>query len=440
LIKKTLLYTSLICLFACGKEGITLPPSFKGETAFVKTFGGSLNDVAHSVVATADGGYAIAGYTQSNDFDLQGKSNTSFDFLVLKYDANDALVWKKTYGGSNDDRAQQLINTSDGGLAVIGYTKSNDGDVTRNAGDRDYWIVKLDSNGNLSWQQSFGYLGRDFGTCVTETKDGGFLIAGELDVTSSGGQGNSKSSRTLHAGGDFWAIKLNKSGTKEWSKYYGGSFSDTPYGVVEMPNGNFIITGTSDSSDVDIADNKGTYDVWAVQITSKGTLVWRKNFGGSEIDEAKGIIATPDQHYMLIGNTRSSDKDIQANKGGADLWLLKIDSQGTKVWEQTLGGSSFDVGNAIRTFDTANFLLAGSSRSADNGLTNRGQNDAWIVQIDATGKIQWQKTIGGSDIDFCYDATVLNNGRVIAVGESTSKNGDIPSNKGFSDVLIIKLQ
>ncbi|WP_299135866.1 hypothetical protein [uncultured Tenacibaculum sp.] len=427
-----------LVLLGCTKEGITFKStSFLEQLDFVKTIGGSKNEVAKSVIKTPDGGYAILGYTQSNDIDFSQKNNTSFDYAVLKFSSDDKLEWKKTYGGSNDDRGEKIISTSDGGYAILGYTKSNDIDITNNAGDRDFWLVKLNPTGTIIWQKTFGYIGKDIGTTLIETDDNGFLIAGELDVTSSGGLGNSKSSAIQHAGGDMWALKLNSLGAIEWSKYYGGTFTDTPHGIVKTDDG-YIIAGISDSSDVDITNNKGSYDFWVIKINKKGKLLWNKNFGGTEIDEAKAIVSTNDNNFLIVGNTRSTDKDVTNNKGGADLWVIKINSNGGLVWQKNFGGNNFDVGNSIKKMSDGNYLLSGSSRSADNGITNKGQNDAWILKISPDGSLLWQKTIGGTEIDFCYDVVELNNGTIVGVGESSSNNNDITNNKGFSDLLIIK--
>lgn len=436
-----LLHFWLLCLlfFNCNKEKNELPHVFSEEIDFVKTVGGSKNEVAKSIVSTEDGGYAILGYVQSNDLDFSAKNDESFDYFVVKYSQSDTLEWIKTYGGSSDDRGEKIITTTDGGFAIIGYSESTDMDVGENAGDKDFWILKLDSNGNITWKKTMGYLGKDFGTAIIKTSDGGFIATGELDVTASGGEGNT-SSRPLHAGGDYWVIKLSSSGALEWSRYYGGTFTETPSGIVEDQNGNFIIAGTSDSSDVDIENNKGTYDFWIIKINNTGELLWKKNYGGSEIDEAKAIVKTSENNFLIVGNSRSNDQDIIQNSGGADLCIVKINKEGELLLQKNLGGSNFDVGNSIQNMADGNFLLSGSSRSTFGSIENKGQNDAWILKIDAQANVLWQKNIGGSNIDFCFDSTELLNGNIIAVGESTSDDIDIIENKGFSDILIVKLK
>jgi hypothetical protein len=438
---KNIYYIAILTLFIhCSKDDLTENPSINSNTIeFTKTFGGSKNDRHQSVVKTLDGGYAILGYTQSNDFDIITKTNESFDFWVLKFSSDDTVLWSKTFGGSDDDRGADIIATSDGGFALLGFSKSSDNDATSNAGAQDFWLLKISENGTVLWQKTFGYAGADTGTALLQTQDNGYLITGVLDVSASNGQGNSKVAQK-HAGGDIWALKLNNSGDLEWSNYYGGSFTDTPFGVVETADGNYIIAASSDSEDFNISNSKGGYDFWILKIASDGSLIWEKSFGGSEIDEARAITATNDGNFMVVGDTRSSDKDVSNINGGADLWMLKITSEGELIWEKTLGASSFDVARAISKTTNNGFIIAGNSRSSDAGFTNQGQNDAWVLKVDANGTVLWQKFIGGLENDLLFDVITLNNQSVIAVGESTSSDAYITENKGFSDGLIIKIK
>ena len=178
----------------------------------------------------------------------------------------------------------------------------------------------------------------------------------------------------------------------------------------------------------------------SLKIEASGTVVWEKNFGGSEIDEASAITQTNDGNFIVVGDTRSSDKDVSKSNGAADLWMLKISQEGVLIWEKTFGGTSFDVGRSISRTQDNGFIISGSSRSLDANFNNQGQNDALIIKIDSEGNIVWQETVGGKEIDFLYDAVELNNKTIIAVGESNSEDGDIPENKGFSDGLIIQIK
>ncbi|CAM1363532.1 conserved hypothetical protein [Tenacibaculum sediminilitoris] len=439
--KFSLLLLTITTIYSCNKDlGIHLyPTSNTPKIDFVKTLGGSINESGRSVINTFDGGYVIAGFTQSIDGDIETTRNmVQYDFWVLKFDTNDNLLWQHTYGGSKDDKAFKIIQTKDNGFAIIGYGKSNDGDVNTNEGFDDVWVLKLDHKGAIVWEKTTGFSGTDQGFSIIQTSDGGYFIGSILDVTASEGLGNSKLT-AKHAGGDYWCMKLDTNGNIEWRKYFGGTNTDTCYDIAEATDG-YILIGSSDSNDVDISNNKGSYDFWVVKIDVTGKILWEKSFGGIEIDEARAIVKDNNENFIIIGDTRSADNDISQNKGGADLWAIKITPQGELLWEKTYGGSSFDVGRSIKKTVDGGFLISGSSRSTDNGFTNKGQNDALIMKINTNGNLQWQKTVGGTEIDFCYDAIELTNGNIIAVGESSSNNQDITTNKGFSDLLVIKLK
>lgn len=436
------LFFVVLFLMNCSDDNDNSTPKNQDiEIDFITTLGGSKNESAKAIISTADGGYAILGHAQSMDGDVTTKFNESYDYWLLKYDATNQLEWQKTYGGSADDRGADLIQTSDGGYVMVGKSKSNDLQVSENAGFDDFWVAKLDSSGSISWENSFGFAGSDIPYSIIQTNDGGYLLSGVLDVSASNGQGDRNSILSRHAGGDYWVIKLNSNGVKQWSKYFGGSFTDTAYDAIQTEDNGYIIVGSSDSNDVDITNNKGTYDFWIIKISATGNLVWEKSFGGSEIDEAHAISKSADGNYLIVGDTRSSDLDISQNNGAADLWVIKITPEGTLLWEKSLGGSNFDVGRSISKTQDNGFIISGSSRSTNASFSsNKGQNDAWVIKLNSGGDLEWQKTIGGSEVDFFYDAVELNDQTVVAVGDSNSSNEDIYENKGFTDLLILKLK
>lgn len=432
----------LICCIAihvlvcCNKENPNSPDTVATEAV---TYGGSKNEAAKAVIATADGGYAVLGHAQSRDGDVESKADDSFDVWFLKFDALGAMEWEKTYGGAKDDRGASLVQTATG-YALLGHKESAPSHPPSETDSKNIWLASVDNKGDLLWEKTYGYSGNDYGTKLLNTQDGGFLIVGVLDVTASGGLGNRNYSR--HAGGDYWVIKTDGQGNIQWRNYYGGRFTDTPYDATSTPDGGYLLAGSSDSSDTDISENRGSYDFWVIKISDKGDLVWEKNYGGEQIDEAHGIAPTSDGNFIIVGDTRSADQNVFSNKGGADLWVIKITPTGALLSEKTFGGSSFDVGRSLVKTPNNHWLISGSSRSLDGDLSkNNGQNDAWVLSLDAQLKaVQNQQIIGGANIDFVYDAVALQNGTVIAVGESSSDDGDLSENKGFADLLIIKTQ
>jgi hypothetical protein len=406
----------------------------------ISTLGGTKNESGQSVVATSDGGFAVLGYSQSMDGDLLNKSNISYDFWLIKYNFNGEQEWQKVYGGSSDDRGYDIILSNDNNMVILGSSKSADGDVSSNAGSNDFWIAKISNSGAIIWEKSLGYNGSDNGYSVIQTIDNGYLLLGVLDVTASDGEGNNRISSYRHAGGDYWAVKLDSNGILEWSRYFGGNFTDTSYAACQTQGGDYIIIGSSDSNDIDISNNKGTYDFWIIKISSEGNLIWEKSYGGSEIDEALDITPTTDGNFIVCGNTRSNNIDVSSNNGAADIWILKITPNGEILWEKTYGGNSFEAAKSVHQTTDNGFIIAGNSRSDNNDLTkNNGQNDGWIFKINQNGILQWQTSIGGSNIDLLMDSTQLQDGSIVAVGNTSSSDLDISENKGFTDLLLIRL-
>lgn len=425
--------------YSCSSDEKENINNFKGEIVKLSTFGGSNNDSAQKVIATQNNGYAVFGFTQSNDFDIIDKTDNSYDYWLLKFSAEDELLWSKTYGGSDDDRGRSIVSTSDNGFIITGFSQSSDGDVTENNGLYDFWLAKLDANGNILWKKTFGFSGTDQSYSIIQTNDGGYLVNGILDVTASGGQGNSRYANR-HAGGDYWVIKLDESGNREWWNYYGGSNSDTSFKAIQTNDNGFLFIGSSDSNDIDISDNKGVYDFWVVKTDNSGRLQWQKNYGGSELDEAFDAIKTSEGNIIIVGNTRSNDKDIKENNGSSDIWAISISEEGNLLWQKNYGGSSFDLANGVTQAKDGGFYIVGNTRSSNFDVTNNnGNKDVWVLKINSSGRLQSQKTIGGSEIDNANHVVELSNQKIIVVGESWSSNFDIPTNKGFTDALIIKM-
>ncbi len=444
--KHLLRFLLSIVVLSCSNDkdqDMMVPITFLGEVDWVKNYGGSGEDTAQSVIQTADGGYAVLGFSSSIDGDIVGKTTSVNDYWLLKLDAEGNLMWNKTYGGSKDDRGQSVVQTKDGGYAIVGYAMSDDGDGSNNEGFHDNWILRLDANGNILWEKSFGFSGHDHSYDVVQTDDGGFFFSGFLDVTSSDGEGNTGkgSYLTRHGVGEFWGTKLDANGNLQWRRYFGGTNNDRSYGVVQSNDGGFVLAGASESDDFDITDPKGSYDFWALKVNASGVLQWQKSFGGTGIDKAYDIAKTNDNAYVIVGNTFSTDTDISKNNGESDVWLIKIDNTGNLIWEKNYGGTLFDAARGVNLTADGGFVIAGNSKSVDdNVVENQGENDLWVIKTDAQGNIEYQKTFGGSGIDFGFDAIQNNDGSLILVGETASDDFSGLQSKGMTDLVVIKIK
>lgn len=426
-----------------AKDNADATAAFFGELDWIKNFGGSGVDTARSIISTSDGGFAILGHSDSVDGDLEGKNLAISDYWLLKFDAEGNLQWNKTYGGSGEDLGQSLVQTSDGGYALTGYAQSADGDGSNNEGFHDNWIIRLDSQGTILWEQSFGFSGHDHSYDIIQTADGGLFFVGFLDITAARGDGFAEkgNSLTRHGVGEFWGTKLDSEGNIQWRKYFGGTNNDRAYGVVQSDDGGFVLAGFSESADFDIKNSQGSYDFWVVKIDSTGELIWENSFGGTGIDRANSIVKTPDGSYVIAGHTFSNDADVSKNNGESDFWLIKISDNGNLLWERSFGGTEFEDAESISILADGGFMIVGNSKSVDgDAIENSGENDIWIIRTDAEGRLEWQKSIGGSGLDYGFDLLENGDGSILVVGETQSQDFPNVQNNGMTDLVVIKIK
>ncbi|MFD2587927.1 hypothetical protein ACFSQJ_13360 [Croceitalea marina] len=441
---KKVVFGLAICLvFACSDDDNNSENiEAVNQSTWIKNFGGSGDDSPRSILQTKDGGFVVFGFTNSTDGDLSAKTLNVNDYWLLKLDAEGNLQWQKTYGGSKDDRGQKVIQTADGGYAITGYAMSDDGDASNNEGFHDNWVLRLDALGEILWEKSFGFSGHDHSYDIIETPDGGLFFSGFLDVTSSNGEGstNKNSGLTRHGVGEFWGTKLDADGTIVWRRFFGGTNNDRSFGVINALDGGFILSGASESDDFDISDPKGSYDFWVVKVDKNGSLEWERSFGGTGIEQSRDISKTADGNYVIVGNTFSNDTQVTENNGSSDVWLIKISFAGELIWQHSYGGSGFDSADSVNLAVNGGFIISGNSKSADKDVSvNQGENDFWILTTDAQGNLLNEVSMGGTDLDFAYDAIEANDGSIFVVGETAS--GDFPEikHKGGVDLVVAKI-
>ena len=249
-----------------GEDSWVVKLSSTGGIEWQKCLGGRGYDCARSIQQTVDGGYIVAGYTVSNGGDVSGNHGGE-DFWVVKLSSTGVIEWQKCLGGDDDDRAYSIQQTADGGFIVTGFTCSNDGDVSGNHGNADFWVVKLSSTGVIEWQKCLGGSNDDQAYSVQQTVDGGFIVAGETYSNDGDVSGN-------HGVGfdDFWVVKLSSAGVIEWQKCLGGTWCELAFSVQQTDDGGFIVAGYTTSNDGDVNGNHavGCDDFWVVKLSPKG--------------------------------------------------------------------------------------------------------------------------------------------------------------------------
>jgi len=316
---------------------------------WTKTIGGPEMDGGYSLIQTSDSAYVIAGVTKSF-------GAGDYDVYVVKLDANGNLQWTKTIGGPKDDRGFSLIQTSDGGYAIAGFTESF------GAGGKDVYVVKLDAKGNLQWTKTIGGPKDDVGASLIQTSDGAYVIAG---ITESFGAGSE----------DVYIVKLDANGNLQWTKTIGGKKDDWGFSLIQTSDGGYAITGSTSSF------GAGEKDVYVVKLDAKGNLQWTKTIGETYDDVGRSLIQTSDGGYTIAGETRSF------GAGGWDVYVVKLDANGNLQWTKTIGGKEREEDekgySLIQTSD-GGYVITGYTKSFKSFGLAGGYvyGDVYFVKLD----------------------------------------------------------
>ncbi|MEO8149331.1 MAG: T9SS type A sorting domain-containing protein [Bacteroidia bacterium] len=366
-----------------------------------KRFGGTSREFLFSFQQTKDGGFILGGWSDSGvGGDKTQSCYGSYDYWVVKINKFGIKEWDKRFGYANDDLLSSICETSDGGYLIAGNSASNaGGDKTENCkGIVDNWLVKIDSVGNKQWDKTIGGNADDDYPQVVQTKDKGYLIG----CSSQSGISGDKTQACLGVY-DFWIIKTDSLGNVLWDKVIGGTGDDRFWSLKETHDNCFLLGGTSDSPiGFDKSQpSQGYHDDWIVKIDSIGNKIWDRRFGGSYSDVINDLIITNDNCFLLGGSSGSgsSGDKTQPSFGNTDFWILKVDSNGNKVWDKTFGGSESEGSSEfgyVRQTNDSGYLISGASFSDSSGVkseNNLGFIQPWIVKIDSSGNVQWDKTL-----------------------------------------------
>ncbi len=292
-------------------------------------------------------------------------------------------VWQRTFGGNQFDSAQFIQQTHDGGYFVVGVTRSF------GFGRDDFYVLKLDQSGKKLWEKTYGGMYEDYPVSGQQTSDGGFIVVG---MTSSFGAG----------GWDAYIVKLDSNGNKVWEKTFGGKFDDGAVSIQQTSDAGYIVAGYTQSF------GAGGQDFYVLRLDSNGNVVWERTYGGNDSDRAYFIVQTQDG-YLLVGSTKSF------GSGGMDALVLKIDSNGNKLWEKTFGGTNDDlIGQLVCTHD-GGYVLVGWTKSF-----GAGGSDVYIVKLDRDGSREWERTYGGVRDDQAWSVQQTNEGGYIVAGWTKS--------------------
>jgi len=410
-----------------------------------KTIGGTQAENMGKIREAADGGIIVGGYSWSGvGGDKSEPLNGQDDYWIVKLSATGSILWENAIGGSGTDQLYSLVTTPDNGVVVAGQSNSPvSGDKTEASANTDVWVLKLDQNGSILWQNTYGGSSSESLADIKSTADGGFITIGFSASNISGDK-----TENSRGGLDYWVVKLDGAGQVQWDKTLGGSSNDFPASVIQTNDGGYLCFGYSESG---ASGDKtepliGLYDYWVVKLDASGNIIWQNTIGGTVDDVATSVIQTSDGGYLCLGNSESgiSGDKTEDPAGAFDYWMVKLDSLGNILFQNVIGGQNDEAAgrDLVQTAD-GGFLFNGASRSPASGdKSEQGVNyDYWLVKTDSAGIVLWQNTIIGDLNDNGISVILSSDGNMILGGNSFSEIGFDKSeiSRGAFDYWVLKL-
>ncbi|HNA58147.1 MAG TPA: hypothetical protein PLJ43_08495, partial [Chitinophagales bacterium] len=324
-----------------------------------------------NMVETDDGGFLIVGEANYAD----GAVTEAFgivDYWVVKLSSDGALEWQKSYGGSHVDVCFGVCNGNDSGFLMAGYTYSTDGDISTPLGGADFWIVKIDNEGNIEWEKSYGGSSNDVAHVVKQSIEGGYVVAGtsaSFDGMVTGYHGGS--------GVDTWVVKIDDYGNLIWESCFGSMEQEYCNEVIQSADGNYYISGSTEGNNGDIVGNHGESDGLILKVNQEGELIWSKCYGGPDWEYDFNILEIAPEKFILAGVTDGPGGQVDDFNGGInDVWVICIDSNGVLLWSDNYGGSEADQYSTISKNQNHELIITSASNSSDFDVSsNYGWSD-----------------------------------------------------------------
>lgn len=457
---------------------LSAPFCFAQDILWEKSYGGKHADFLFDVIPTPDYGFILAGSSLSKKTGTKTEDNRGdLDYWVWKMDEKGELDWQKTMGGLGQDMLQHVLLTNDGGFLLAGYSESDEGfdKKDKSRGESDFWIIKLNAKGSEEWQKTYGGLGQDELKAIVRTKDGGFVLGG-----SSGSERSAEKTSENYGGLDYWLIKIDSKGELVWQNTFGGIYTDDLRSLLATKDGGYLLGGSSNSpfGGNKTEKNVGQFDYWIIKIDEKGQLQWQKTFGGTGDDELVALCETNDGNYVLGGNSNSeSDGDKKSsNDSGTDFWILKIakDTQEI-VWQETYNIAKTDILTSLVENDDKTILLGGyaqgelvKKKQLKNGKKQKqvkgkvkgkdqseepkmkqGTDDYVAIKIDEKGEEKWRKNVGSDGQEILVKAIETRDGGYLMAGTSKTvltddggvkATGNKSTGIGSTDFWVVKLK
>lgn len=391
-----IVYILFIALSIIGAEAVANHKKIKKVAgSFHRVIGGKSYDAARKVIKLSDGGYLVAGRSASF-----GMGNT--DAMVVRLNAEGETVWQKTYGEDASDEIMDLIATKDGNFLLVGHSDSYGFAADIN----DMWALKIDQEGEELWNETYGEEESiDEANAVLETEDGYIIVGTSIPTTED-------------AASDMVVVRINKEGEKVWDKKYGESGNEQGIDIIANGDG-FTIIGNTEGIGYEEGFAKGRWDMMSIHISGDGTLAWQNAYGGPNNEMSNTIIATADGGYLIGGYTYSFAV------ASLDAWVVKIDKLGKQVWAQNFGGLSTDEAFGMVETSDGNFVMCGYTDvfepNEDYENISKEKLNLFLVKFNPEGEKVWERSIGGENNQQGFDLVEAADGSLIVVGSTDAK-------------------
>lgn len=400
---------------------------FAQSILWEKSFGGLNADYLMDAISTPDYGFILAGSSLSGNTGNKTSINTGdLDYWVWKMKENGDLEWQQSFGGSGADFLQSISLTVDGGFILAGTSNSNKehdkADDSR--GLDDFWIIKLDAKGRVEWQKTIGGSSQEKLQSIKQTNDGDYIIGGS---SSSDNSGEKKTDSFGNL--DYWLVKIDKKGEIIWQKTFGGRYFDELRSVFATKDGGYFVGGYSNSpiSGNKTEDNLGIGDYWVLKLDAMGNILWQRTIGGNADDQLSVVHQSYDGNFIVGGNSNSNSTDAKQknNAQGTDFWILKLGSTGDTIWQETYNIAEVDLLSAVIENKDHTLLLGGYAKSELNGLSKKQKeereiNDYVAIKVAENGAELWRKSVGSDGEDVLKKLIETRDGGYLLAGTSNA--------------------